>query len=809
MDSAALTLTLFAHGWLYFNNAALTWDDGHHTVPAPEIDGTQIADLVMFANTECGPGSDLNDICSMALKGMQAVAAANIPREPREMLPSELLTAVPQGDITAVSLVQLLHDPQLWQAEQTGADAYTITCDARLASALPHCREMLSGLVDALRSVDPALTGAASYTFNLTGSDTPWDAASAPEPESEAEPESEPTPEPEAEAEPEQDPAPVAGPEPVAEVETVPAKTDDNQPNVLTCDNLSIHLKNGSVCIDGKQIDLTPTEFDLLATLALHPNVAMDRETLLARLGNQDCSRDIRLIDTQIKNLRAKLGEDTRNPRWIETVHGMGYRFGCAVTTELGMLPTHATHSCVRTMQSADGTMTLVINNDAHSVHMDSKEIHLTKTEYALLDALASRAGKTWTNEDLCRNVLEADPDSNMRVVATHIKNLRAKLHENARNPQWIKTVHGVGYQMIATVESGTDAIDAGNSENAISDEDAAPNIPEPTAAIGYMVEPEPADEVKTPNPVEATPALEPAAKVASRLETKQANEHAAMCNLKFPDFPQELIEVEPSIHTRASRYAVALYVIARVAPTDRWLTPVELRRAVRPYLMAAGLQRLSIPTLGEACIELASRDIGAVELDEFNEVVRFKPTRLTAPEALRVAMEFDTSEGRSIDRLLRHNVNGATEATGQAEKTEPSADPVPSKQTQSEQPTSADNPTAEAEVKVKVKKDSIQDRETELLEQLSEQISMLEKRLAALDPAPLRAKLDALTQERAGLGFFKFSAKKALDMRIEQVQQELSDLASKDADRAHLQTLLDTTVRTIDNMRKAHEEQA
>ena len=187
MDSAALTLTLFAHGWLFFNNAALTWDDGHHTVPAPEIDGTQIADLVMFANTECGPGSDLNDICSMALKGMQAVAAANIPREPREMLPSELLAAVPQGDITAVSLVQLLHDPQLWQAEQTGADAYNITCDTRLASALPHCREMLSRLVDALRSVDPALTGAASYTFNLTGSDTPWDAASAPEPESEAE----------------------------------------------------------------------------------------------------------------------------------------------------------------------------------------------------------------------------------------------------------------------------------------------------------------------------------------------------------------------------------------------------------------------------------------------------------------------------------------------------------------------------------------------------------------------------------------------------------------------------------------------
>jgi DNA-binding response OmpR family regulator len=74
-------------------------------------------------------------------------------------------------------------------------------------------------------------------------------------------------------------------------------------------------------------VDLTPTEFNLLAALAGQPGRAFSRLQLSeAVLGNAYEGYD-RTIDAHIKNLRAKIEPNPKSPRYIETVFGVGYRF--------------------------------------------------------------------------------------------------------------------------------------------------------------------------------------------------------------------------------------------------------------------------------------------------------------------------------------------------------------------------------------------------------------------------------------------------------------------------------------------------
>ena len=85
-----------------------------------------------------------------------------------------------------------------------------------------------------------------------------------------------------------------------------------------------------TLILDGKVIELTSTEFDLLHHFMLHPGRPFNRSELLD-VTQPDALGDIaayeRTIDVHVKNLRQKLGTTGRHSRFIETVHGIGYRF--------------------------------------------------------------------------------------------------------------------------------------------------------------------------------------------------------------------------------------------------------------------------------------------------------------------------------------------------------------------------------------------------------------------------------------------------------------------------------------------------
>ena len=78
---------------------------------------------------------------------------------------------------------------------------------------------------------------------------------------------------------------------------------------------------------NGRDLDLTATEFRLLLELARRPGQVFTRELLLERVWNYDYLGDSRLVDVAVQRLRAKVEDDPRNPKLIVTVRGVGYRF--------------------------------------------------------------------------------------------------------------------------------------------------------------------------------------------------------------------------------------------------------------------------------------------------------------------------------------------------------------------------------------------------------------------------------------------------------------------------------------------------
>ena len=91
---------------------------------------------------------------------------------------------------------------------------------------------------------------------------------------------------------------------------------------------LEVDIEGRLATLDGVELDLTRTEFDLLATLLSGPRRVWPRETLLRTVWGTDWVSDGHLVEVHMANLRRKLGDDPRSGRYIRTVRGVGYRLG-------------------------------------------------------------------------------------------------------------------------------------------------------------------------------------------------------------------------------------------------------------------------------------------------------------------------------------------------------------------------------------------------------------------------------------------------------------------------------------------------
>ena len=119
----------------------------------------------------------------------------------------------------------------------------------------------------------------------------------------------------------------------MARVEAVLRRTIDEPVPLVS----EFSYNDGDLVIDGLRHEvrkqgvpvlLTPNEYKILMTMAKYPTRAFSRDELITfALGDEFNGFD-RVIDTHIKNLRQKLGDDSKSPKYITTVHGTGYKFG-------------------------------------------------------------------------------------------------------------------------------------------------------------------------------------------------------------------------------------------------------------------------------------------------------------------------------------------------------------------------------------------------------------------------------------------------------------------------------------------------
>jgi DNA-binding response OmpR family regulator len=90
---------------------------------------------------------------------------------------------------------------------------------------------------------------------------------------------------------------------------------------------LAIDQARRTVAVDGSYIQLTPLEFEILLTLARTPGVVFTREQLMDKVWGYRDYAGGRVVDSHVARIRRKMGEDGAEPRFIRTVHGVGYAF--------------------------------------------------------------------------------------------------------------------------------------------------------------------------------------------------------------------------------------------------------------------------------------------------------------------------------------------------------------------------------------------------------------------------------------------------------------------------------------------------
>ena len=96
---------------------------------------------------------------------------------------------------------------------------------------------------------------------------------------------------------------------------------------LIVCRGLEINTASHEVNVDGKEVQLTAKEYELLVFFASHPGIVFSKEHLLTAIWGDDSYVDTSTIAVHIQKIRKKVEKDPTNPEYIETIWGTGYRF--------------------------------------------------------------------------------------------------------------------------------------------------------------------------------------------------------------------------------------------------------------------------------------------------------------------------------------------------------------------------------------------------------------------------------------------------------------------------------------------------
>lgn len=102
----------------------------------------------------------------------------------------------------------------------------------------------------------------------------------------------------------------------------------DDKSNILEEDELKMDIEVGKVYKSGKEVNLTPTEYGILKLLWMNKGIVFKTETIYERVWHQDYFENNNTVMVHIRKLREKIEDNPRQPQYIFTVWGVGYKFG-------------------------------------------------------------------------------------------------------------------------------------------------------------------------------------------------------------------------------------------------------------------------------------------------------------------------------------------------------------------------------------------------------------------------------------------------------------------------------------------------
>lgn len=105
-------------------------------------------------------------------------------------------------------------------------------------------------------------------------------------------------------------------------------KKESSREEVIIIGDLIINTARHEVFVSGRQVELTPKEFELLELMAKNAGRVMTRNVLMDNIWGYTYDGDTRIVDVHISHLREKIEVNAKNPAYIKTVRGIGYKFG-------------------------------------------------------------------------------------------------------------------------------------------------------------------------------------------------------------------------------------------------------------------------------------------------------------------------------------------------------------------------------------------------------------------------------------------------------------------------------------------------
>ena len=105
------------------------------------------------------------------------------------------------------------------------------------------------------------------------------------------------------------------------------AAVSEEESDIYESKSLKVDFERHEVVVNGEKVDLTLKEFELLHILIKNKGKILKREMLLDKIWGYEYIGETRTVDVHIRYLRKKIEEDDKNPKFIETIRGVGYRF--------------------------------------------------------------------------------------------------------------------------------------------------------------------------------------------------------------------------------------------------------------------------------------------------------------------------------------------------------------------------------------------------------------------------------------------------------------------------------------------------